>query len=132
MKYKKFVGIFLALLFICATILSINAAATPPRYIGVQYQANNNNLKVTIVHATPVRKIHYVYRVTVEKNGILEQSHFYTQQPSFFLFTYNYNFTAAPGDQIKVSAYCILFGYNTKSITVPSFTQSIIIPDENN
>jgi len=99
--------------------------ATPPRYIKIQYQVNTDTLKVTVSHISPVRSIHYIYRIVVEKDGVLEQVHFYNKQPRFFLNTYEYNLSAGPGDVITVSAYCILFGYNTRSTTISQITQSI-------
>ncbi len=119
MKYLKIAGIFITVLFMSLSLVHQNVDATPPRYLRIQYQANTHTLKVTVSHATPVRSIHYIYRIEVEKNGVVDQVHFYSRQPSFFLNKYEYNLSANPGDVITVSAYCILFGFNTKSITVP-------------
>jgi hypothetical protein len=124
MKSMKVVGIFVIGLLVALSLASF-ADATPPRYLKVQYQVSTNTLKVTLTHATPVRSIHYIYRIIVQKNGVLEQSHFYSKQPRFFINTYEYNLSANPGDVITVSAFCILFGYNTRSTTVSPVTQSL-------
>jgi len=118
MKYMKYIGIISIALFLSVSLIPLGVHATPPRYINIQYQANTHTLKVTISHITPVRSIHYIYRIVVEKNGVLDQVHFYSKQPRFFLNTYEYNMSANPGDVITVSAYCVLFGYNSRSITV--------------
>jgi hypothetical protein len=124
MRSMKIIGIFVIGLFITISLMSL-VNATPPRYLKIQYQTSTNTLKVTLSHFSPARSIHYIYRIIVQKNGALEQSHFYSTQPSFFINTYEYNLSANPGDIITVSAYCVLFGYNTRSTTVPQITQSI-------
>jgi len=123
MKFLKIFGITLLVLLVSMSLVPF-AQATPPRYLKIQYQESTNTLKVILTHASPVRSIHYIYRIIVQKNGVLEQSHFYTKQPRFFINTYEYNLSANPGDVITVSAYCVLFGYNTRSMTV---TQSLQI-----
>jgi hypothetical protein len=122
----KVAGIFVIGLLITISLVPLGNA-TPPRYLRIQYKASTSTLKVTLTHATPVRSIHYIYRIIVQKNGVLEQSHFYSKQPRFFINTYDYNLSANPGDVITVSAFCILFGYNTRSKTISPITQSLRI-----
>jgi hypothetical protein len=117
MRSLKVVGIFVIGLFITVSLMPLGNA-TPPRYMKLKYQDSTNTLTVIITHITPVRSIHYIYRIIVEKNGVLEQVHFYNKQPRFFINIYEYNLSANPGDVITVSAYCVLFGYNTGSTTV--------------
>jgi len=118
MKNVKYIGFFVVVLLTGMSLVAMKADATPPRYIGLKYDTNTDTLKVTITHLTPVRGIHYIYRVAVEKNGVIVQSHFYSKQPSFFINRFEYNISAGPGDKLTISAYCILFGYNSMSITV--------------
>jgi hypothetical protein len=115
MKWKKYIGIFVVL-FIGLSMISIGAGATSPRYMKLQYQPDN--LKVTILHFSPITKIHFVYKVDVEKNGGLVTSELYSSQPRFFFFSYTYNVSATSGDQLTVTAYCSLFGKLTRSITI--------------
>jgi len=124
MKLLKITGILMIGMFVTLSLVPI-IPATPPRYLKIQYQESTNTLKVTLTHFSPARSIHYIYRIIVQRNGALEQSHFYTKQPRFFINTYEYNFSANPGDVITVSAYCILFGYNTRSTTISPIVQSI-------
>jgi len=118
MKYVKYIGIFSIVLLVGVSLVTMKAEATPPRYINLKYDKNTDTLKVIVSHISPVRGFHYIYRVAVEKNGVLEQSHFYKKQPAFFLNRYEYNISASSGDILTVSAYCILFGYNSVSIKV--------------
>jgi hypothetical protein len=126
MRSIKYGGIFFIVLFISMYLLPI-VTATPPRYVGFQYDESTDTLTVKVLHFSPIRSIHYIYRIIVEKNGVLDQVHFYKTQPSIFINTYKYNLSADPGDIITVSAFCVLFGYNTKTGTISQVTQSIQI-----
>jgi hypothetical protein len=123
MKSLKIIGFIVLGMLVVLSLLPI-VPATPPRYLKIQYQESTNTLKVVLTHFSPARSIHYIYRITIHKNGVLEQSHFYTKQPHFFINTYEYNLSVNPGDVITVSAYCVLFGYNTRSTTVSPVTYS--------
>ena len=84
----------------------------------MNYNQQTQTLKVTIIHISPVMKIHYVYRVVVEKNGEVQQAYLYQRQPSIIFNKYTYNIPAVSGDVLTVSAYCNLFGYLSKSQTI--------------
>ena len=114
---KKSYGIILIMLLVGCMMMSMQASATSPRYMKLQYQ--KNILSVTLLHFSPITNIHYVYKVDVEKNGQLADSQTYQSQPRFFFFTYTYNVSATSGDQLTVTAYCSLFGKLTRSMTVP-------------
>jgi len=100
------------------SMVGLQASATAPRYLKLVYNPTAHTLKVTIEHLTPVRKIHYVYRVEIDKNGVVYQAYLYKSQPRFALFSYTYNVTANPGDTLTVSAYCILWGNIQRSQTI--------------
>jgi hypothetical protein len=117
MKAKKYIA-FVVLLVVGLATMSMQAAATSPRYMKLVYQPQTQTLSVTILHFSPVVKVHYVYKVDVLKNGNPDSTHLYTSQPKWFFFTYTYNVTATTGDQLAVTAYCSLFGHLTRSITV--------------
>lgn len=112
---RKSIGIFLVLI-IGLLMTSTQAAATSPRFMRLQYQPDT--LTVTILHFSPITKIHYVYKIDVEKNGNLIDSQLYQNQPRFFFFLYTYNINATTGDQLSVTAYCSLFGKLTQTTTV--------------
>jgi hypothetical protein len=116
MKCKQKSIILIFVLFIGILMTSMQAGATSPRYMKLQYQPNT--LTVTILHFSPITKIHYVYKVDIEKNGVLYTSQLYQSQPRFFFFIYTYNVSANTSDVLKVTAYCSLFGKITRSMTV--------------
>jgi hypothetical protein len=126
MRFVKYTGIFFITLLTCVSLMpTINA--TPPRYMYLQYQANTDTLTVIVFHFSPFRSIHYIYRIAIEKNGVLNQSHFYDKQPGFLINVYKFNLSAIPGDIVTVSAFCVLFGYNMIKTHISQITRSIQI-----
>jgi hypothetical protein len=117
MKYLKLVAIMGALL-VSTSMMTACVGATAPRYIGLKYNAQTHTLKVTVIHFSPAPKIHYVYRIEIDKNGQTYQAYLYQKQPGIFLLTYIYNVTVSPGETLTVSAYCVLWGFIQKSIIV--------------
>ncbi len=117
MKHMKLLALMGAIL---ASMMMFTACvnATSPRYIGLKYNPGTHTLTVKVIHLTPAPKIHYVYRIEIDKNGLVYQSYLYQKQPKLFLLTYTYNVTAAPGETLTVSAYCVLWGFIQKSMVV--------------
>jgi hypothetical protein len=115
MKHKTYIAVGIVLIMGLA-MMGMQVGATAPRYLGLKYTPGT--LKVTILHFSPVTKIHYIYKVDIEKNGLPYLSQDYTSQPKFFFYTYTYNVNATTGDVLRVTATCILFGKLTRSITV--------------
>jgi len=117
MKHLKLIATLGALLIVM-TMTSVCVNATAPRYIGMKYDAQAHTLNVKVVHLSPAPKIHYVYRIEIDKNGQVYQSYLYQKQPRIFLLSYTYNVTAYPGETLTVSAYCVLWGFIQKSMVV--------------
>jgi len=115
MKTKKYLIIGMVLI-LCFTAMSMQAAAHNPRYMKLDYKSDT--LDVLILHFSFAPKIHYVYKVDIEKNGVLYSTESYTSQPKFLFFRYSYNVTATTGDELTVNAYCSLFGKITRSTTI--------------
>jgi hypothetical protein len=115
MKYVKYLALFI-MVVISTTIIATQASAHSPRYMKLKYSPDE--LKVIILHFTFAPKIHYIYKVDIEKNGQLVNSELYQSQQRLIFVIYKYNLTASSGDQITVTAYCSLFGKITRSITV--------------
>jgi uncharacterized membrane protein len=117
MKPKKYIIIGMVLM-LGLILMSMQAVATSPRYMKLIYEPQTQTLKVTILHFSPAKTVHYVYKVDVLKNGNPATSQLYLNQPKFFFYSYIYNVTAMTGDQLTVTAYCNLFGKLTRSITI--------------
>jgi hypothetical protein len=117
MKYLPLLALIGAFL-VSTTLMTVSVNATAPRYIGLKYTAETHTLVVKVIHFSPAPKIHYVYRIEIDKNGQVYQSYEYQKQPGFFLLTYTYNVTASSGETLTVSAYCVLWGFIQKSMVV--------------
>jgi hypothetical protein len=113
-KQKSMVLVFMLLIGFLMT--SMQASATSPRYMRLQYEPTTAT--ITILHFSPITTIHYVYKIDIEKNGNLIESTLYQSQPRFFFSTYTFDIDAVSGDQLTVTAYCSLFGKLTRSMTV--------------
>ncbi|HVQ00189.1 MAG TPA: hypothetical protein VMT57_01615 [Candidatus Thermoplasmatota archaeon] len=117
MNHNKLVAI-VGVLIICCTAMATGVSATAPRYIGLKYNMQTQTLTVKVIHFSPAPKIHYVYRIEIDKDGQVYQSYVYQKQPGIFLLKYTYNVTASPGQTLTVSAYCVLWGFLQKSMVV--------------
>ncbi len=103
-------------------ILVCPAAATPPSAMSVSYQEIAKELSVTITHQTANPQVHYIKEVLITINGNTVTDAAYTSQPTRDTFTYTYPIVTRPGDEITVTATCVLGGslsrtlYNTGTI----------------
>lgn len=121
--------IFWILTAIPAEGLSIPpVSAHPPSDMTLTYNELSGDLQVTITHRVPNLQEHYIKEVTVTINGKIVNDSFYTSQPAPDTFTYTYPIDTKPGDEIAVTASCVLTGsltrqlYNTGPIaTTPLF-----------
>jgi hypothetical protein len=110
--------------FFIFVILSINVTAHSPSSMIIKYNAESEELVVSITHVVSDPTSHYIYNITVEKNNEFYNSFDYTSQPSSSSFTYTYsNIVGKAGDMFSVVARCIQGGQISKSLTVGSSVQ---------
>lgn len=115
--------------FMLFSILSINVAAHSPSSISISYNAESEELIVSITHVVSDSSTHYLYNITVEKNNEFYKSFDYTNQPSSSSFTYTYtNIVGVAGDMFTVVAHCNQGGQISKSLTVGSSVQDTETP----
>ena len=110
---------------VCFLILPVTAH--PPSDMSVSYHEISRTLTVTITHQVPDPQTHYIKEVLVTINGKTVNDTFYTSQPAPGTLTYIYPIDTKTGDEIVVTASCVLSGsltrtlYNTGPIaTTPS------------
>jgi hypothetical protein len=136
MKIKNLI-ISIGMLF-CLLGFTNTVYAHSPQDIQLEYEITSNILNVTITHNVINPDSHYVYKVEIEKNNELIQTHNYDNQPTSSTFTYDYNVEAVEGDTIKTSAFCSIGGSISKEIVVtdgnnqPPSTPSINGPSSGN
>jgi hypothetical protein len=115
------------ILCIAAAILAVflvipPVSAHPPSDMSVTYHEISKDLQVSIMHAVPDPREHYIKEVTVTINGKVVNYSRYISQPAPDTFTYTYPISTVTGDEIKVTALCSLAGsisrtlYNTGPI----------------
>jgi hypothetical protein len=120
---KKVKYIFIVMMLVTGIILTTQATSHSPEDIQLEYNFDTQKLNVTITHNTNNPNNHYVNKVEIEKNDVLNITENYNSQPSPDTFTYNYTIETIAGDELTITAYCNLFGSITKSITITGDTQ---------
>ena len=131
MAYKNCIGgekrmkrkiLFSAVMMACIIVLSVTgmpASAHPPSFVNLKHE--DDTLQVLVIHFSLVPfafGIHHVYKIEIEKNGQTYDSQNFDEQPRFIFNMYEFEVLAEQGDEIKVTAFCSLFGQKTKTIAV--------------
>jgi hypothetical protein len=110
------VFVFFFLLAVGGSIIITPVAAHPPSDMSVSYHELSRTLVVTITHPVPNPQEHYIKEVTVTINGKIVNDSFYTSQPAPDTFTYTDPIDTKPGDEIAVTATCVLAGSLTRQM----------------
>lgn len=110
--------------FFIFVIFSINVTAHSPSSMSINYNAESEELVVSINHVVSDPTSHYIYNITVEKNNEFYKSFDYTSQPSSSSFTYTFSSIVGEADDMfSVVARCIQGGQISKSLKVGSSVQ---------
>jgi hypothetical protein len=101
---------------LAAGLLILPASAHPPSDISLSYDELAKVLRVTITHTVPNPQEHYISKVTVTINGNVVSDSRYASQPSPDTFTYTYPLETVTGDEIVVTASCVLTGSLSRTL----------------
>jgi hypothetical protein len=93
------------------------ASANPPTEMSLSYNEQSRDLSVVITHPVPDPQVHYIKNVIVSINGKMVNDSQYTRQPTPDIFTYTYPLVTVPGDEIEVTASCVLSGSLSRQFT---------------
>lgn len=104
--------------FIAFFAFSVIACANAPSNMTVAYNLETQELRVTITHPVSNPSTHYIFKVEIQKNGMMYNTSTYTSQPDPTSFTYTYQVNASAGDTLSVTATCIQGGSKTVQQTV--------------
>jgi hypothetical protein len=110
------VFVFFFLLVVGGSIIITPVAAHPPSDMTLTYNELSKDLQVTITHRVPNPQEHYIKEVAVTINGKIVNDSIYTSQPAPDTFTYTYPIDTKPGDEIAVTATCVLAGSLTRQL----------------
>jgi mannose-1-phosphate guanylyltransferase len=92
--------------------------AHAPQDVKLVYDSQSQMLTVTITHKSPFPNYHYINSVEIKKNGNIQSTNKYKNQPDQATFAYSYKVPAAAGETLEVTASCSLFGSRTANLTV--------------
>ena len=105
-----------------------SASAHSPSEMELDYDKDDEILKVLIKHSVSDNTSHFVQNIKIEVNGEEEISKDYTSQPDKTEFSYEYDLTAKGGDEITVTADCNQGGELSETLTIPLDEDEQIIP----
>ena len=91
---------------------------TPPSNIDCSYVFETETLNVEIQHATDDVDTHYIARIEISVNSVLNQTRDYTSQPNMIGLSDSFIVPAVVGDVINVTAICSVSGQLTKLLTL--------------
>jgi hypothetical protein len=113
-------------MLLLASALSAPAHANPPSAVQISFDKATGELSVTITHDSENVNTHYIYKVDIKKNGAAINTSMYTSQPDPHQFTYKYNVSAGNGDNLEVTASCVVFGSLTVKYDVSTGKTSTV------
>ncbi len=125
-KASSFRTIKVSALLLLLFMLALPATAHPPAQMSLVYDSLNQSLKVTTTHAVSNPASHYVFKITVQKNGEQILTKEYTNQPTSSMFSYDYPLNAGKGDVLKATAYCVIAGSRSAEITVEGDAKLVV------
>ncbi|NHJ48743.1 MAG: hypothetical protein FK733_13240 [Asgard group archaeon] len=114
LKLLYALSIFIGLAFIAPIIVEAHS----PSSLQLSYNEETDTLTVQFFHQVPDNTTHYINKVEIWKNNILNITENYTSQPSTDNFNYSYIINATDGDELKVKATCNISGSLTRVLIV--------------
>jgi hypothetical protein len=106
--------LFVGIMMILPDMVSAHA----PSSLQLSYEIATETLTVEIFHSVSDNTTHYINKVEIWKNNMLNQTHDYASQPTLNQFSYTYDINASAGDELKVKATCNIFDDLTRTLVV--------------
>lgn len=126
MLKKPILPLLIFTLMIATSVIS--ASAHSPSEMELDYDKDDEILKVLIKHSVSDNESHFIQNIKVEVNGQEKISKDYASQPDKTEFTYAYDLTAKGGDEITVTADCNQGGDLSETLTIPLDEDEHFIP----
>ncbi|TFG29222.1 hypothetical protein EU527_16225 [Candidatus Thorarchaeota archaeon] len=116
----KRVIVFSTILMVSLLILGVGqpTSAHSPSNIDLAYVYETQTLLVEIQHDVSNVNTHYIERIEVSVNSVLNQSRDYTSQQNLMGMSDSFVVPAEVGDIISVRAICSVSGQLTKTLTL--------------
>jgi len=117
MSIKKLIGILSIFLVMGIAFTTINVKAHNPMHLDFLYDADNDILKITIIHGVTDPNYHYVKSIEIQVNDSTITTENYSSQPTRNIFTYEFpGIVLTVDDDVKAIAICSLHGSYTAHI----------------
>jgi len=125
MSKRNIIFGFLIFLMVGITLNTLSVKADAPITMTMTYDYDrelggqqNQTLGVWFTHGVSDPYSHYIVSVSIELNGSLVLTEYYTSQPTHNMFEYEYNVIANMDGVINVTATCIRGGSLSESLEV--------------
>ena len=117
MSTKKLIGILSIFLVMGIAFSATNVKAHKPMHLDFLYDADNDILKITVIHGVTDPTVHYISSITIQVNHSTILVTPYTSQPTTNIFTYEYpGIVLTNDDYVEAIAICSLEGSTTMHI----------------
>jgi desulfoferrodoxin (superoxide reductase-like protein) len=120
-KKRKLHVLGLPIMVLAVALALGSVSAHAPSEMLLKYDIDSQTLTVTVVHNVSDPTTHYVYRIEIRRNDIIETKE-YNEQPTSSRFTYTFHVPASPGDVLRVTAECNLGGSITETVELGEST----------
>ena len=117
------------ILLSCAVVQLPVISAHAPSDMTLEYDIDSQILTVTLVHSVSNPQSHYVYRIEIEKNGVVYTSEEFVGQPTDSEFIYTFSVPATDRDVLKLTAECNLGGSIQATLEVESGRAQVEVPE---
>jgi hypothetical protein len=111
----------LSFLTIAILVQGIPVSAHNPSANSISYHYINQQLSVTFNHDVTDVNTHYIHQVVVEVNSVVVLTRDYTSQNTTSSMSAVYNMTLVDGDNIRVTAKCVISGQYTQELELTTF-----------
>lgn len=114
---------YIAILFLVISALSPKQVqAHTPSDMTLEYDADTDELSVSVSHSVSDVDSHYIEEIIIYKNDVEVGSRSYTAQDSTSGMSDTFTVQAVDGDVLKATASCSISGSVTREITVSTET----------
>ena len=119
MSTKKLIGLLSIFLVMGIAFSATNVKAHKPMHLDFLYDADNDILKITVIHGVTDPTIHYISSITIQVNHSTILVTPYTSQPTTNIFTYDITgISAGFNATIDAIASCNIEGSYSKHFNV--------------
>ena len=123
MRTKRLaIGCLTTVILVALAIFPNLVSAHSPSGMDLAYNSDTDTLTVTVQHSVTDPNSHYIEKIEIYKNDVLEIERTYTSQESSSQKSDTFSVDAVDGDVLKATAICNIAGSITRDLTIGTTT----------